>query len=118
MDESLKEKPLKKIVEDYFSKKYEYREITNKMVGDSGQKWHFDAIVQHGNNKFGVFVKDWDRSLGVNQVRLLEKACLDMGFAGGLLVANNFSSHAKVYGKAKGVQLVSKSELIYKSKFN
>ena len=70
------------------------------------------------NSCFGVFIKDWNRSIGVNQVRLLEKACIDMDFDGGLIVGNNFSSHAKTYGRSKGVQIVTKSELIFKLQYS
>jgi hypothetical protein len=111
---------LKIIVKDYLSRKYMYEELQNSLPGKSGQKWNFDAVVtsnQSGINKFGVFIKDWDRSIGVNQVRLLEKACIDMGFQGGLIIGNNFSSHARVYGKNKGVQIVTRSELVYKATY-
>lgn len=112
------QKELKKIVKDYLSRKYLYEEMQQVLQGRSGQKWHFDAIVTNKNDKFGVFIKDWGRSIGVNQVRLLEKACVDMGFSGGLLIGNSFSSHAKVYGKAKNVQIVTRSEIIYKAQFS
>jgi hypothetical protein len=112
------EKQLKNIVKNYLSRKYLYEEIEQVMQGNSGQKWNFDAIVTNKKDRFGVFIKDWNRSIGVNQVRLLEKACVDMGFAGGLLIGNSFSSHAKVYGKAKNVQVVTRSEIVYKSQFS
>jgi hypothetical protein len=113
--------PLKKIVKDYFEKKYMYTELSKFLVGKSGQKWNFDSVIKPSKEKddcFGVFIKDWNRSIGVNQVRLLEKACVDMGFTGGLIIGNNFSSHAKTYGANKGVQIVTKSELIYKARYS
>ncbi|MCP4761865.1 MAG: restriction endonuclease [archaeon] len=119
MSEKIKEQTLKDIVEDYLSKKYLYENLQKTPVsGNSGQKWNFDGLVKTNDSTFGVFIKDWNRSIGVNQVRLLEKACLDMGFQGGLIIGNYFSSHAKSYGKTKGVQIVTKSELIYKSKYS
>ena len=117
------QKPLKEIVKNYFEKKYLYTELNKFLIGKSGQKWNFDSVIKLSDEKndcqeFGVFIKDWNRSIGVNQVRLLEKACVDMGFTGGLIIGNNFSCHAKTYGANKGVQLVTKSELIYKSRYS
>lgn len=113
--------PLKEIVKNYFEKKYLYTEINKFLIGKSGQKWNFDSLIkipESENDCFGVFIKDWNRSIGVNQVRLLEKACVDMGFTGGLIIGNNFSCHAKTYGNNKGIQIVTKSELIYKSRYS
>jgi hypothetical protein len=119
----LNQLPLKQIVKNYFSKKFLYEELGKSTVGRSGQKWNFDGIIRvtnedENNSCFGVFIKDWNRSIGVNQVRLLEKACIDMNFDGGLIVGNNFSSHAKTYGRSKGVQIVTKSELIFKLQYS
>jgi hypothetical protein len=105
---------LKGIVKDYFSKKYLFQELSNSVVGNSGQKWNFDAIIKTDDAKFGVFIKDWNRSIGINQVRLLEKACIDCMFDGGLIIGNVFSSHAKSYGANKGVQVVLKGDIVRK----
>ena len=112
--------PLKDIAKEYFESKYLYEEIKqgNHLRGKSGQKWNFDGVVTTQFGKFGVFIKDWNRSIGVNQVRLLEKACVDMEFKGGLLIGRNFSSHANTYGQAKGVQIITRSKLIYKNKYS
>ncbi|MBD3353238.1 MAG: hypothetical protein GF364_17290 [Candidatus Lokiarchaeota archaeon] len=109
---------LEDLVKKYMMKKYLYKELDEAVRGNSGHKWNFDAIVRHNDERFGIFIKDWNRSIGVNQVRLIEKACIDMGFQGGVIVGNMFSSHAKNYGKAKGVQIVTRSELIMKSRFS
>ena len=98
---------LKGLVKDYFS---------NSVVGQSGQKWNFDAIIKTQDAQFGVFIKDWNRSIGINQVRLLEKACIDCLFDGGLIIGNVFSSHAKSYGNSKGVQVVLKGDIIRKTR--
>ena len=110
----IRDQNLKKIAKNYFGNRYLYNELAegNALQGKSGQKWNFDGVVEAQNCKFGVFIKDWNRSIGVHQVRLLEKACLDMGFDGGLLVGNYFSSHVKTYGQNKGVHIVSKSEIL------
>lgn len=107
---------LKGLVKDYFSQKYLFQELFNSVVGSSGQKWNFDAIINTDDAKFGVFIKDWNRSIGINQVRLLEKACIDCMFDGGLIIGNVFSSHAKSYGANKGVQVVLKGDIIRKTR--
>ncbi|MHA1821652.1 MAG: restriction endonuclease [Promethearchaeota archaeon] len=117
-ESDLKKVSLEKIAEEYFSRRYEFIKLKKALIGKSGQKWKFDGIIKNGDQTFGVRIKDWGRVIGVNQVRFLEKACIDMGFTGGLLVSNNFSTHAITYGSIKGVQLVSKSELYYKYKYN
>jgi hypothetical protein len=110
------QKSLKCLVKDYFSRKYLFEELENQVIGQSGQKWNFDAIIKTDDAKFGVFIKDWNRSIGINQVRLLEKACIDCLFDGGLIIGNVFSSHAKSYGANKGVQVVLKGELVRKTR--
>lgn len=116
MDNDSHEKTLKDLVKDYFSKKYLFEELEKHVIGQSGQKWNFDAIIKTNDAKFGVFIKDWNRSIGINQVRLLEKACIDCKFDGGLIIGNIFSSHAKSYGANKGVQVVLKGELVRKTR--
>ena len=106
---------LKGLVKDFFSKKYLFQELSNSVVGNSGQKWNFDALITTKNDaQYGVFIKDWNRSIGINQVRLLEKACIDCKFDGGLIIGNVFSSHAKSYGANKGVQVVLKGDIVRK----
>lgn len=107
------EVPLKILAKNYFKERYLYKELeaNEKIRGKSGQKWKFDGVIETDKYKFGVFIKDWKRSIGVNQVRLLEKACYDTGFDGGLLVGKDFSSHAIVYGENKGIQIVKSSDL-------
>jgi hypothetical protein len=118
MDNETQDQPktLKSLVKDYFSRKYLFQELSESVVGKSGQKWNFDAIIKTNDGEFGVFIKDWNRSIGINQVRLLEKAVLDCKFDGGLIIGNVFSSHAKSYGKYKGVQVVLKGEIIRKTR--
>lgn len=118
MNDNTEENGLENLVREYFSKKYLYEEVKEKMRGNSGQKWTFDAIIQHEDNQFGVFIKDWNRSVGINQIRLLEKACIDMGFEGGLIIGTDFSDHARNYGRLKGVQVLSESELRMKNRFS
>jgi len=105
---------LKDIVFKFLTKKFEFKALNDKIKGESGQKWKFDGVINHNNQKIGIVVKDWDRFIGINQVRLFEKACIDVGFSGGILFGNDFSSHAKLYGKNRGLKIIDKQELLYK----
>ncbi|MHA1728308.1 MAG: hypothetical protein ACTSWY_06210, partial [Promethearchaeota archaeon] len=94
---------LNTLVKNYFSRKYLYKEMVQgqKLTGRSGKKWNFDGLIKVGRGKtgkedgkeeifdtFGVFIKDWNRSIGVNQIRQIEKGCMDMSFAGGIIIGN------------------------------
>ncbi|MHA1339923.1 MAG: hypothetical protein ACTSRZ_15600 [Promethearchaeota archaeon] len=102
---------LKDIVYNYLKRKFDFRILNEKIKGESGQKWKFDGVINYNNQKIGVVVKDWGRFIGINQIRLVEKACYDVGFSGGVIFGNNFSGNAKHYGKNRGLKIISRIEL-------
>jgi len=59
-------------------------------------------------------VKDWKRTVGVNIVINIDKASEDIGFTRPILVAGNFSDHARAYSNRnrRGIQLLTKSEIL------
>ncbi|GAB4321948.1 MAG: hypothetical protein Kow0069_26480 [Promethearchaeota archaeon] len=83
------------------------------LEGKSGQNWKFDLLVEDSKNggRFGVFVRDWKRAVGINQVRRLEKACRDCQLDGAVLVGNLFGVHAKTHGERIGVQVLYRSQI-------
>ncbi|MHA1776444.1 MAG: restriction endonuclease [Promethearchaeota archaeon] len=97
-----------------FSRKYEYVEPEEPIRGRSGQKWKFNAIIQYQGDRYGVFIREWNRSIGVNQIRQLEKACRDTKCAGGIIVGDNFSSQAEIFGETLGIQVVDRTKLLSK----
>ncbi len=115
--EDVREISLRDLVKEYFEKKYP---VTSNpeggvaLCGESGQKWTFDLVINADDGKFGIFVRDWGRSIGVNQLRRLEKACRDTAMAGGIIFGNIFSPHAKKFGKGYGIQVVTRGELAQK----
>ena len=105
---------LHQLAQTYFSRKYQYNVPETPVKGRSGQKWNFDGLITFKDQKFGVFVRQWDRSIGVNQIRQLEKACRDTKCAGGIIVGEIFSSNAEVFGENLGIQVVDRGTLISK----
>ena len=97
----------------FFSRKYECI-IPEAAIRGRTQKWKFDLLIKLNDQTYGIFVRSWNRSIGVNQIRQLEKACRDTKFAGGLIVGNQFSSNAEIYGENLGIQIVDRATLMNK----
>ncbi len=115
METDIRKADLFKIVETYFRQKSDInvsRDI--ELKGDS-KKWKMDMLVITRNGeRFGVVIKDWVRTLGVNQVRMVQRACLDTRLDGGILVSNSFSPSAVSYGKRYGISCFSRYEMLSK----
>ncbi len=108
------ERSLHDIAKEYFSRKSTYSELDQPLRGKSGQKWKFDSVIDYNGKKFGVFIREWDRSIGINQIRQLEKACRDTqchGIVGGVIIGNSFSGMAENFGETLGVQVVDRGTL-------
>lgn len=112
-DESLHD-----LTKTFFSRKFGYSEPEAPIKGRSGQKWKFDAIINYQDQEFGVFIREWNRSIGVNQIRQLEKACRDTKLVGGVIVGDIFSSNAEIFGENLGIQVIDRAKLIQKMKGN
>lgn len=106
--------PLKDLAQQFFSRKYEYSIPDAPIRGRSGHKWKFDAMIKYQEQTYGVFIREWNRSIGVNQIRQLEKACRDTKCAGGVIIGDIFSSSAEIFGETLGVQVVDRGKLISK----
>jgi hypothetical protein len=111
MSVNLKEIELKDLAKRYFSKKYLYTELEDKMQGKSGQKWNFTGVIESKGRKFAVLVKDWDRPCGINQVRQIEKICKDLFYDGAVLVSNQYSPSAVNLGEKVGVQIMTRYDI-------
>lgn len=105
---------LRELTRKFFGKRYKYEEPEQKIRGRSGHKWKFDAIITYNDQRYGLFVREWNRSIGVNQIRQLEKACRDTKCAGGIIVGDMFSSNAEIFGENLGIQIVDRATLLNK----
>jgi len=71
----------------------------------------FDLIVRKSKEVHPVWVKDWNRTVGVNIVINLDKTSQQAGLNSPILVADHFSGHAKAYASRRGLLLVTRSEM-------
>ncbi|MHA1682118.1 MAG: restriction endonuclease [Promethearchaeota archaeon] len=114
-DDYLRKLDLFKLVDLYFKQKYPDQYESNVEVRGNTRRWTFNVLLETSDgSKIGVVVKDWGRTLGVNQVRQLQKACNDVQLDGGVLISNTFSPSAVQYGVRYGVSCYSRYDLIGK----
>ncbi len=101
-------------------KTYELIENPKEIKGKSGKKWEFNLIIQNENlEKFGAFIRDWDREITVTQLRELHRACNDIDdIKGGILVCNQLTDFSKDFAEHFGIQLLSRGRLISKLRNN
>lgn len=116
MSMDLKQLELKELAKRYFSKKYLYQELEQKVQGKSGQKWNLSGVIESNGKKFAVLIKDWDRPCGINQVRQIEKICKDLFYDGAVLISNQYSASAVNLGEKIGVQIMTRDEIERKIK--
>lgn len=81
------------------------------MEGYSGMPRHFDLIVQKGRNEQGVWIRDWNRTIGVNVIITLDTASEDVGLSNPIMVGEKFSDHAKSYSNRRKIMLLTKQKI-------
>ncbi len=79
--------------------------------GFSGVAREFDLIVQKGRQAQGVWVRDWNRTIGVNVIINIDKASEDVGLATPIIVGEKFSDHAKSYANRRKIMLLTKHQM-------
>ena len=82
------------------------------MEGISGVNRRFDLIISRGKEKRSVWIKDWNRTVGVNIVINIDKAADDIGFPKPIIISEKFSGHAKAYANRRGITLLSKQQIL------
>jgi hypothetical protein len=103
------------IVETYFRQKKDVEFATNVELQGQSKKWKLDYVLTAADGgRFGVMIKDWDRTLGINQIRQIQKACYDIPLDGGIIISNAFSPSAVSYAKRYGISCYSRYELLAK----
>jgi hypothetical protein len=96
----------------YFKKEgYKVNSEDSKLEGNSGVSRHFDIIVQKGRLEQGVWVRDWNRTIGVNVIINLDTASDDVGLASPIMIGEKFSDHAKSYSNRRKITLLTKQKL-------
>ena len=80
--------------------------------GVSGILRKFDLIIQRGKENRCVWIKEWNRTVGVNIVINIDKAAEDVGFPKPIIISEKFSGHAKAYANRRGITLLSKQQIL------
>jgi len=113
-EEKAQTKPPSELVElaiRYFKKEgYKVERETTTLEGFTGISRKFDLIVQKGRLVQGVWIRDWNRTIGVNVVINLDKASEDVGLSNPILIGEKFSDHAKAYANRRKIMLLTKRQ--------
>jgi hypothetical protein len=96
----------------YFKKEgYHVNSENVMMEGHSGVLRHFDLIVQKGRMEQGVWVRDWNRTIGVNVIINLDTASEDVDLSSPIMIGEKFSDHAKSYSNRRKISLLTKQKI-------
>jgi hypothetical protein len=96
----------------YFKKEgYKVNSANAVLEGHSGITRHFDLIVQKGRQEQGVWVRDWNRTIGVNLIIGLDTSSEDVGLGSPIMIGEKFSDHAKSYGNRRKITLLTKQKI-------
>ena len=96
----------------YFKKEgYKVNSENTALDGFSGITRKFDLIVQKGKQEQVVWVRDWNRTIGVNVIINLDTSSEDVGLTSPIMVGEKFSDHAKSYSNRRKINLVTRQKL-------
>ena len=96
----------------YFRQNGYQTEKDTSLEGVSGLSRKFDLIIRRGKEKRSVWIKDWNRTVGVNMIINIDTAAEDVGFPKPIIIAEKFSGHAKAYANRRGITLLSKQQIL------
>ncbi len=110
--DSEKSSDLARSVFRYFKKEgYAVDAKDTSIEGTSGITSSFDLIVHRGRISQGVWVRDWNRTIGINMVINIDKASEDVKLSNPIIVGEKFSDHAKSYANRRKITLLTKSQI-------
>ena len=97
----------------YFKKEgFSIEQDATTFEGFSGIKQKFDLIVQKGHVTQGVWIRDWNRTIGVNIIINIDRASSDVGLASPIIVGEKFSDHAKAYANRRKITLLTTQQVM------
>ena len=96
----------------YFRQNGYQTERDTVLEGVSGVSRRFDLVIRRGKENRSVWIKDWNRTVGVNMVINIDRAAEDVGFPKPIIIAEKFSGHAKAYANSRGITLLSKQQIL------
>ena len=105
--------PLTSMAIGYFKKKgYKVNYENATIEGSSGMPRHFDLIVKKDhNNEQGVWIRDWNRTIGINVIITLDTTSEDAGLINPIIIGEKFSDHAKSYANRRKIELLTKQKI-------
>jgi hypothetical protein len=96
----------------YFKKEgYKINFESSILEGYSGISRRFDLIVQKGRTEQGVWIRDWNRTIGVNVIIGLDTASDDVGLSNPIIIGEKFSDHAKSYSNRRKITLLTRHKI-------
>ena len=96
----------------YFKKEgYKVRHENTVLEGFTGISRRFDLIVQKGRMEQGVWIRDWNRTIGVNIIIGLDMASDDVGLSNPIMIGEKFSDHAKSYSNRRKIMLLTRQKI-------
>lgn len=111
-EESKQRSPLVDLAISYFKKEGFKVNSENVIIeGHSGVSRHFDLIVQKGRLEQGVWVRDWNRTIGVNVIINLDTSSEDVDLSSPIMIGEKFSDHAKSYSNRRKITLLTKQKI-------
>ncbi|MDD3793120.1 MAG: hypothetical protein PHY74_08345 [Candidatus Bathyarchaeota archaeon] len=81
------------------------------LEGHSGILRKFDLIVQKGRYEQGVWVRDWNRTIGVNVLINLDTSSEDVDLSSPIMIGEKFSDHAKSYSNRRKITLLTRHKI-------
>ena len=82
------------------------------LEGFTGISRKFDLIVQKGRVEQGVWIRDWNRTIGVNLIINLDTSSDDVGLSSPIMIGEKFSDHAKSYANRRKITLLTKQKIV------
>lgn len=111
--ESAAKSRLMELAVRFFRKEgYKVNQESTVLEGFTGISRRFDLIVQKGRLEQGVWIRDWNRTIGVNVIISLDTASDDVGLSSPILIGEKFSDHAKSYSNRRKITLLTKQKII------
>ena len=112
MEESKPRSRMMELAVKYFKKEgYKLNSENVRIEGHSGVLRHFDLIVPKGRLEQGVWVRDWNRTIGVNVIINLDTASEDVDLSSPIMIGEKFSDHAKSYSNRRKISLLTKQKI-------
>ncbi len=103
---------LQRVVQYFKKEGYKVEQKETTLEGFSGIANRFDLIVQKGQVEHGIWIRDWNRTIGVNVIINVDKASEDVGLSNPIIVGEKFSDHAKSYANRRKITLLTKRQML------